>query len=630
MKVFNSPSRFLFLSPWFFVAASAAEPVRPNILWLVSEDNIPILGCYGEPLARTPNLDRLAKEGVLYEKAYCVAPVCAPTRSSIITGCYAASLGTQHMRSYRALPEGFKFFPEYLRAAGYYCTNNSKTDYNTANAFDHVWNASSKQAHYRDRGPGQPFFAVVNFMATHESTLHQRRPLTTDPARVVVPAYLPDNAETRADFAQYHDAMATMDAQIGEALRELEEAGLADDTIVFYYADNGGVLPRSKRFMYENGLHNPLLIRFPRKFQHLAPHSPGARTRELVSWVDLAPTVLSLAGVPLPADLQGRAIAGPARASAPPYAYQFRDRMDERYDLSRALTDGRYRYIRNYLPHLPAGQHVAYLWRQASMREWERLYRAGQLTEVQSAFFRERAPEELFDLDADPDNVRNLAGDPAHRATLERLRAANRAHLLRLRDAGFMPEPMMIPLAGDRSPRRVTEDEAVYPLPRLIDLIDRLQLSAAPAPRELASALADPLPVVRYWGAIGAMRATAATFAAAGLDRRLSDSEPMVRLGAAHAMLRRGDSAAAWQVIAGCLVAENSGELRLAALNVVTQLGAWPESLRPLIAAPGSGLGRDGENYVARAAEYLLAPAGDTTSPQPSESQSRGRRAQSR
>jgi hypothetical protein len=430
-----------------------------------------------------------------------------------------------------------------------------------------------------------------------------------------VPAYLPDNAETRADLAQYHDAIATLDAQIGEKLRELAAAGVADDTIVFYYGDNGGVLPRSKRFMYENGLHNPLLLRFPSKFQHLAPHRPGARTRELVSWVDLAPTVLSLAGVPLPAHLQGRALAGPAHAPAPPYAYQARDRMDERYDLSRAVTDGRYRYIRNYLPHIPAGQHVAYLWRQASMREWERLYRAGKLNEIQSAFFRERAPEELFDLEADPDNVRNLAGNPAHRATLERLRAANRAHLLRIRDAGFMPEAMMVTMAAGRSPRLVTHQEADYPLARLLDLIDRLQLPPTPAPAELASALSDPLPVVRYWGTTGAMRASLPPAVADELNRRLADAEPMVRLGAAHALLRRNDSAASWQVIAGCLAPANSGELRLAALNIITLLGQWPESLRPIIAAPGTGLGRAGENYVASAVEYLLRPAGESRSP---------------
>ncbi|MSU64761.1 MAG: sulfatase [Opitutus sp.] len=587
-------------------AARAAAVERPNILWLVSEDNIPILGCYGEPLARTPNLDRLAKEGICYEKNYSPAPVCAPTRSSLITGCYATSLGTQHMRSQRALPEGFKFFPEYLRAAGYYCTNNAKTDYNTSTDFSHVWNASSRQAHYKNRAPGQPFFAVFNHESSHESVMHQRKPLITDPAKVVVPAYLPDNAETRADLAQYHDQIAIMDGQIGAKLRELEEAGLAEDTIVFYYGDNGGVLPRSKRFMYENGLHVPLIIRFPKKFQHLAPAAPGSRSTELVNFVDYAPTVLSLVGLPLPAHLQGRAIAGPARGPAREYDYQFRGRMDERYDLSYAVTDGRHRYIRNYLPHVPAGQHVDFLWRQASMREWAKLYSAGKLNAVQSAFFRERAPEELFDLAADPDNVRNLAADPARRAVLERLRAAHHAHLLRIRDAGFMPEPMMVPLAGARSPRTITQNEAIYPLARLVDLIDRLQLPPAPAPKDLAAALADPLPIVRYWGTMAALRAPAV--AAPTLERLLADPEPLVRLGAAQALLRGGESATAWKAIADCVAPDQRAELRLAAMNVITLQGKWPESLRPLLTASGATKTASGENYVARAAEFLLAP----------------------
>lgn len=594
---------------------AAKEQKRPNILWLVSEDNNPILGCYGEPLARTPNLDRLAQGGILYRKAYTVAPVCAPSRAAIITGAYPSALGSQHMRSYGPLPEGLRFFPEYLRAAGYYCSNNAKTDYNTSTDFSSAWDESSATAHYRNRAPGQPFFAVFNLMTTHESTLHQRRPLLTDPAKVVVPAYLPDNVETRADLAQYHDAIAQMDEQIGEKLRELAAAGLAEDTIVFYYGDNGGVSPRSKRFLYENGVHVPLIIQIPVKYQHLAPHPAGTQTDELVSFVDFAPTVMSLVGLPVQPGMQGRAFAGPAISPAPNYAYQLRDRMDERYDLSRAVTDGHYRYIRNYLPHLPAGQHVSYLWRQASMAKWAELFRAGKLNEVQSTFFRERPAEELFDLAADPDNVRNLAGDSAYRPTLERLRAANREHLLKIRDAGFMPEVMLMALAGDRSRRVVAQDQSVYPLERLLALIDRGQLTPPADPESLRAALADPLAVVRYWGAMGALWAPVDPPLLAELEGRLVDPEPMVRLAAAQALLRQGDSAPAWKIIADCLAPDNPGELRLAALNVITHLGRWPASLVAIIAAPGNGMGRAGENYVARAAEYLLNGAAKTGAP---------------
>ena len=593
----------------------SAEHTRPNILWLVSEDNSPLLGCYGEPLARTPNLDQLAQGGIVYEKAYANAPVCAPARSAIITGAYPSSLGTQHMRSYRPLPEGLKFFPEYLRAAGYYCTNNDKTDYNTATEFGPAWDESSAKAHYGNRAAGQPFFAVFNFFSTHESNLHERRPLETDPARVTVPAYLPDNAETRADVAQYHDAIATMDRQVGEVLRELEAAGLAEDTIIFYYGDHGGATPRSKRFLYENGVHVPLIVHVPEKYRSLAPLPAGSRTGELVSFVDLAPTVLSLAGLPIPATMQGRAFAGLARAPAPAFAYQLRDRMDERYDLSRAVTDGRYRYIRNYLPHLPAGQHVGYLWRQASMRRWDELYRSGALNDVQSAFFRERAPEELFDLVNDPDNVRNLAGDPAHRATLERLRAANRDHLLNIRDTGFMPEAMMAAMAGSDSPQRVAGNQETYPLARLLDLIDGAQLAPTPQAEALLASLQDPQPVIRYWACLGTMRAKASAALTAGLIDRLKDDEPTVRLGAAQALLRQGTSTAAWAVIADGLAPANPGELRLAALNVIARQETRPAWLAAKITAPGSGLGRNGENYVSAAADYLIKTSGQAEEP---------------
>ena len=362
----------------------------------------------------------------------------------------------------------------------------------------------------REGGPleapraGTPFFAVFNYFVTHESSLHKREPLVTDPAKVRVPAYLPDTPETRADIAQYHDRMARLDGQIAEALAELDEAGVADNTIVFYYGDNGGVLPRSKRFLYDNGTHVPLIIRFPKKWRHLAPSAPGSVNDEVVSLVDLPPTLMSLAGLRIPDQFEGRALAGPEREPGPPYVYAFRGRMDERYDMGRVVIGPRFRYIRNYRPDLPAGQHVDYLWRMASMRGWDELHRAGKLNAVQDAFFQPRLPEELYDVDADPDNIKNLAADPAYADVLRKMRAANRAHLLDTRDLGFMPEPMVRRLSRDRSPVWIGEDEKLYPLDELVDLVDRLQLPSHPANADLVAALTDSRTVVRYWGAIAA------------------------------------------------------------------------------------------------------------------------------
>lgn len=584
-------------------AMTAAD--RPNILWLVTEDNVATtVGPYGDPLARTPNVDGLAKGGIVFERCYSTSAVCAPTRSSIITGRYASSMGTQHMRSKRAFPEGVKFFPEYLRAAGYFTSNNAKTDYNTANSWDAAWNENSKSAHWRHRAEGQPFFAIFNFEQSHESSLHKRVELVTDPAKVRLPAYLPDTPTVRADIAQYYDNVARADAALGKILAELKADGLAEDTIIFYYGDHGGAVSRSKRFLYENGTHPPLIAHFPKKYQNLAPAAPNSRVSELVNFVDLAPTMLSLAGVPLPAQFQGRAIAGPARKPAPEFTFSFRDRMDERYDMARAVTDGRYRYIRNYYPSQPWGQHLDYLWKQASMKEWAGLFAAGKLNATQRAFFENKPAEELFDCAADPDNVRNLADDPAARPHLLRLRAALRAHQLAVRDTGFMPEPLMAVWSGKNSPSAVAADEKRYPLARILDQIDALQLGSQPDPAVLAAALRAPESVLRYWGAVAALRAATPP----DVTALLADAELVVRLAAAEVLLRRGENPAAWAVVDTALkdVAQSDG--RLFAINVVTRISRQPPvgtmaAVRELVTAPLPG---GGENYAARAAEYLI------------------------
>lgn len=589
---------FTFALILFVSGAIASPPDRPHILWIVSEDNTyNFVGAYGDPLARTPNLDRLAASGIVYEKAYAAAPVCAPSRSTIITGVYASSLGTQHMRSQRPLPAHVKFFPEYLRSVGYFTTNNAKTDYNTSTPWTAPWSENGRSAHYRHRAPGQPFFAIFNTEESHEGRLHTRQPLITDPAQVRVPSYLPDHPEIRADLAQYYDGVSRADAFVGKILADLSADGLAEDTIVFYYSDHGGAVSRSKRFLYENGTHPALIAYFPKKYAHLAPAAAGSRVSELVNFVDLAPTVLSLAGVPAPDYFQGRAFAGPARSPAPQYTYSLRDRMDERTDLSRAVTDGRYRYIRNYLPHLPAGQHIAYLWKQASMKTWYALYRAGQLNPTQRAFFEPRAPEELFDLVTDPDNVRNLAADPAHRSTLERLRAANRAHLLRIRDTGFLPEPMMVALSGGASPTTLTASETAYPLARLLDFIDACQLGTA-TPAEITAGTQDPLAVVRFW----AITAPLARASAPAPSVLFNDSDPSVRLAAAtSALLHGSNDSVALGVVADSLSPQASRELRLSALNSLTLAKSVPPVFTPLL----DHAAQSNDEYLMRATEFL-------------------------
>ncbi|MEO6245848.1 MAG: sulfatase-like hydrolase/transferase [Opitutaceae bacterium] len=598
------PLLFLLLALIALAARAAAPAARPNILWVVAEDATYIYyGAYGDPLARTPAFDRIAKEGILYERAYSTSAVCAPTRASIITGMYAPSLGTQHMRSNVPLPSWLRYFPAYLRDAGYYTSNNAKTDYNAA-ILPGTWDQSGAQAHYKDRRSGQPFFAIFNFNESHESSIHKRFPLTTDPAKVKIPAYLPDTPEVRKDIAQYYDRVGVADTKIGEVVAQLEADGLADDTIIFYYSDHGGVLPRSKRFLYESGTHPSLAVKFGKNFQHLAPSQPGSRSTELVNFVDFAPTVLSLAGVKAPAHFQGRAIAGAARAPAPEFTYNFRDRMDERIDLCRAVTDGRYRYIRNYRPDLPTMQFVTYLWQSASMKDWDRLHKEGKLNPTQESFFQPHPAEQLFDLANDYDNIRNLAADPAHRATLERFRAANRAHLLRIRDAGFMPEALLRDLSSVKTAADISRDDTIYPLARILDTIDGLQLSATLDLSALKDALADPAPAIRFWAAHAALRAPKSIVA--DLAPLLRDSIGPVRAAAAYVTARHGGEATAWPVLAATLAKGQRAELRLETLNYLTLLPNRPDSFRPLYEATLKAESQ-GENYAARAAEHLLA-----------------------
>src|SRR5689334_20655654 len=344
----------ILLFPTILTAQSQS---RPNILWLTTEDINPHLGCYGDTYATTPNIDRMAAKGVIYTNCWSNAPVCAPARTTIISGVYANSSGAEHMRSLVSMPAFMQMYPQLLREAGYYCTNNNKEDYNLQKP-GKVWDESSKTSHWKNRKPGQPFFAVFNYMITHESQIRSRpHPLVHDPAKAPVPSYMPDTPEVRHDWAQYYDNITKSDENVGKALKELDEAGLADDTIVFYYGDHGSGMPRSKRYLYNSGLNAAFVVYIPPKFKDLMPKDfvPGSKSDRLIAFVDLAPTLLSLIGVKPPDWMQGHAFLG--RYEEPPqeFLFGFRGRMDERYDMMRSVRDQRYVYIRNYMPHRTYG-----------------------------------------------------------------------------------------------------------------------------------------------------------------------------------------------------------------------------------------------------------------------------------
>ncbi len=543
-----------------FLGAAAAAPLlhaanqQPNILWLTWEDIGPHLHCFGDDYSTTPNFDRLAKRGCVYINTWASAPVCAPARTAIITGVSPTSTGAEHMRSMTRMPAGWKMFPGYLREAGYYCTNNGKEDYNLEKP-EGTWDVtqggnggapggySPTHGHWRNRKPGQPFFAVFNNMTTHESKIFgsaTNKNLIHDPAKARVPAFEPDIPEVRRDWAQYHDLLTAEDGQHEARMDELTADGLVDDTIIIVTSDHGCGMPRYKRFPYDSGLHVPMILVFPEKYRHLAPkdYLPGGKSDRLLNTMDLAPTMLSLAGVKPPDFHQGQAFAGLYEAPPREYNFGFRGRMDERYDLMRSVRDKRYIYIRNYNPHKIYGQHVDYMWSLPSTPAWERLYKEGKLKAPQTHFWETKPPEELYDLQADPDEVNNLAASSHHKATLERLRKAHHEHELAVRDIGLLPEGEMHARAGKSAPYEMGQDPKRFPVERILAAADLASGMQPGVTARLETLMSDPDNAVRYWGVMGAlMRGKDEVTKLQGpLRKCLADDSPHVRIPAAEAL----------------------------------------------------------------------------------------------
>jgi uncharacterized sulfatase len=558
------------------VASGAAQSAeRPNILWITCEDIGPQLGCYGDSYADTPNLDRLAASGMKYRYAWSNAPVCAPARTTIISGLYPPSTGAEHMRSMTCLPGGMKMYPSLLREAGYYCSNNSKEDYNLAHTGE-TWHESSARAHWRKRGPGQPFMSVFNLVITHESQIRTRpHQWTHDPARARVPAYHPDRREVREDWAQYYDNITTMDGQAGRILADLEADGLAQNTIVFFYGDHGSGMPRSKRWPYNSGLSVPLIVHVPDRFRHLAPreYQTGGSSDRMAAFVDLAPTVCSLAGVKPPSWMQGSALMGRHTGPERQYNYGFRGRMDERYDLVRSVRDRRYVYIRNYMPHRIYGQFIEYMFETPTTRVWKEMYDAGQLKPPRTYFWETKPPEELYDLQQDPDEVNNLAASPAHGQTLERLRAAQQEWTRSIRDVGLLPEGEIHARSQGSTPYELGHDDRRYPMARILDTAELAAGAQAKAANELTVRLTDPDSAVRYWAALGLLMRKAP----AQLAKSLEDDSPYVRVATAEALGRYGAAAdvrRALTVLMQLAPADRNGAfVSLAALNALDAMG---------------------------------------------------------
>lgn len=574
------------------LAGLAAAQDRPNVLWITAEDHGPHLGAYGDDYATTPVLDELAARGMIYKYAWSTAPVCAPARTTLISGVYPPSTGAQHMRSLTRLPASMKMYPQYLREAGYYVSNNSKEDYNLVKP-GKVWDESSGEAHWRKRGAGQPFFSIFNFTVSHESRIRMRpHEKKHDPAGVRVPAYHPDTPESRQDWAQYHDKITEVDALAGGVLDQLEEDGLTEDTIVFFYADHGPGMPRSKRWTYNSGLHVPLIVYFPEKWKHLAPadYAPGGASDRLVGFIDLPPTLLSICGVEPPGHMQGYAFAGPHETDPQPYIYGFRGRMDERYDMVRAIRDENFIYIRNFKPHRIYGQYIAYMFQTPTTAVWHSLYQQGKLNAVQSAFWETKPAAELYDLKADPDETRNLANDPKYMARVMEMSKALRAWQLKIRDVGFLPEGEIHERAGDAAPYEMGHDDYRYPLSKIMRMAEIASGLLEHDIPKLQRGFEDSDSAVRYWAAQGALMRgyDAVNSLSRELEEALEDESPYVRIAAGEALGRYGtdaQAARALDVLMELAPADKNGQfVSMEALNAIDYMDERAASVKDAVA----------------------------------------------
>lgn len=561
---------------------------RPNIVWIVCEDMNPILGCYGDKVAKTPNIDQLAKTGIVYRHAYANAPICAPARSCLITGVYPTSLGTQHLRQEQTLPAWMKALPQYLSESGYFTSNQNKTDFNFSakGVFDY-----HKEDLYpwRQRKEDQPFFSFFNIMDTHEgpgNTPENYERVTaglppeqlTSPDSVTLPPYYPNTPEMRKICAHYYDLAAAMDVKVGQILKNLEEDGLMENTIVFFFSDHGHGLPRYKRWLNITGLRVPFVAHVPPKYQHLVKDKPGTENFDLISFVDFAPTVLNLAGLEIPKHMNGSPFLGENVPASHEYLFAARSRADDMYELSRAIHDKNFIYVRHFLPYLPYIQTgVINSDGKDSYRELRRAHLAGELPPAGELMWHSKPVEEFYDLQADPQELNNLASSPEHVAKLEEMRGLLKAQILKIRDAGFLFEPEMMMRSKGSSTYEMAQDTAKYDLEMIYAAAEMVGKANA---AEIAVNLGNADSGVRFWGGMGLMNnLTDAKNYIPQLKTLLSDSSPTVQIATAGLLCKLETSKEPLPVLAKWM---NDERLWLALYAARTIQEAGKEAL-PLI-----------------------------------------------
>ena len=552
------------------LSALASDADKPNILWLTCEDNnISYIGCYGNEMAVTPNIDKLATEGFRYTQAYSNGAVCSASRSTWITGMISASTGLHNHRSSVKIPNAVTLYPKALQQAGYYTVNTGKTDYNIKGYDNTTWGSKGK-LNWDALKQHQPFFQVINSMESHES-----RAMGTDhihdSAKVKIPPYHPDVQGVRDNYAHYYDAITRMDSQIGRALAGLEKAGLAENTIVIHNSDHGGPLPRGKRYMYNSGTHCPLIVRIPEKFKHLWPaEKPGMTVDRLISFVDMPATWISLAGGKIPANYQGRVFLGPDSDDEAEYHLSFRGRNDARIENARAVRDKRFLYVKNYIPYVPRGQHLKYQWKIPMQRTWEEYYKAGKANANQSRFFENKSEHELYDTAKDPFCLNNLAQNPEFKGIVKKMKVQLGNKQRKIYDAAFLPESELNHLATSNgiTPYEVLRKKELYDIAAYQPVADVALANDSDNASLLMTYLDSTDRAIRYWGATGLMMLGPDASQAQGkLIELLKDDSHNVRLMAAWSLIKLGAKEPAYSCVEQLLTTDSYAMLEI--LNAI-------------------------------------------------------------
>ncbi|MCM8524916.1 MAG: sulfatase-like hydrolase/transferase [Lentisphaeraceae bacterium] len=583
--------------------STAAQEKKPNILWLSAEDISAHFGCYGDKNAITPVIDTLASEGVRYSKTFTTAGVCAPCRSGIITGMYQTTLGSHHMRCTATLPDNIKPFSYYMREVGYFCTNNSKQDYQFKTPKG-SWDINSGKAHWRDRkDKNQPFFAVFNYTGCHESGITSKSKyssvtkgfsgeLRRDPSKLDLPPYYPDTPTAREDWKRNYELITAMDQWAGNLIQQLKDDGLYEETIIIFWSDHGIGMPRAKRWLFNSGTHIPLVVRIPEKFRVNSQGKPGSVNHELVSSIDFAPTVMKLAGLEIPDHMQGRAFVGKELTEERKYVHGARDRMDERYDIIRTVRNGRYLYIRNYEPLKSYYQYINTCEKGATMKEMRKLFIEGKLPSEIAYYFKPTKPvEELYDYINDPHNMKNLVSDPNYKETLAELRKEHLRWVRESKDIGLIPEPIIA--------EKVKESGSEYAVLRqgnAEEYMSKLSEAAAAASGGKSSlpALLESVShtdsAIRYWGATGIGNLGPELVGDSKIEeimlKMLNDESSTVRTAAARALCRINKPEKALTV----LINELKTGAQWERLHAAIALDEIDEQARPVIEQMKEGL----------------------------------------